>query len=137
MAESARLRCPFSALGVTAEGASTYLFPRLMGRQKATWFLMAAEWMSAEECLEAGLAMDVLPDSELMPTVMAQAVKLAALPLASLMTTKKLIMDPLREQMRASARAENEGLAAMVGGPANLEALAAFREKRSPDFTGI
>ncbi len=137
MAEGARLRCPFSSLGVTAEAASTYLFPRLMGRQKASWFLLAAEWLSAEECLEAGLVMEVLPADELLPRVLAQAGKLSALPLASLVTTKKLIMDPLREQMRASARAENEGLAAMVGGAANREALAAFKEKREPDFTGI
>ena len=137
MAESARLRCPFSALGLTAEAGSTYLFPRLMGRQKASWFLLAAEWMSAADCLEAGLVMDVLADDELMPGVLAEAGKLAALPLASLQTTKKLIMDPLREQIRASAKAENEGLAAMVGGAANQEALLAFREKREPDFTEI
>ena len=137
MADGARLRCPFSSLGVTAEAASTYLFPRLMGRQKASWFLLAAEWMSAAECLEAGLVMEVLPGDQLLPRVLEQAGKLAALPLASLETTKRLIMDPLREQMRASARAENEGLAAMVGGAANREALAAFREKREPDFTGI
>lgn len=137
MAESARLRCPFSALGVTAEAASTYLFPRLMGRQKAAWFLLAAEWMSARECLAADLVLEVVADEALMPRVLEQAGKLAALPLASLETTKKLIMDPLREQMRASAKAENAGLAAMIGGPANREALAAFREKREPDFTGI
>ena len=137
MAENARLRCPFSALGLTAEAGSTYLFPRLMGRQKAAWFLLAAEWMSARDCLEAGLVMSVFADDELMPAVMTEAGKLAALPLASLQTTKKLIMDPLREQIRASARAENEGLAAMVGGAANREALSAFREKREPDFTGI
>jgi enoyl-CoA hydratase/carnithine racemase len=137
MADGARLRCPFSSLGVTAEAASTYMFPRLMGRQKASWFLLAAEWMSAAECKEAGLVMEVLAADELMPRVLEQAGKLAALPLASLETTKKLIMDPLREQMRASAKAENEGLAAMVGGAANREALTAFREKRAPDFTGI
>jgi enoyl-CoA hydratase/carnithine racemase len=137
MAESARLRCPFSALGLTAEAASTYLFPRLMGRQKASWFLLAAEWMSAADCLEAGLVMDVLADEELMPAVLVQAGKLAALPLASLETTKKLIMDPLRMQMRASAKEENAALAAMIGGPANREALDAFRGKRQPDFRGI
>jgi enoyl-CoA hydratase/carnithine racemase len=137
MAESARLRCPFSALGLTAEAGSTYLFPRLMGRQRATWFLLAAEWMSAAECLEAGLVMEVVPDAELMPRVMEQAGKLALLPLASLETTKKLIMDPIRDQLRASARAENEGLAALVGRAANREALAAFREKREPDFTDL
>jgi enoyl-CoA hydratase/carnithine racemase len=137
MAERARLRCPFSALGLTAEAGSTYLFPRLMGRQQASWFLLAAEWMNADECLESGLVMEVLPDDELMSGAMARARTLAALPLASLMTTKKLIMDPLREQIRASAKAENEGLAGLVGGPANREALAAFREKRDPDFSGI
>lgn len=136
MSSSARLRCPFSALGLTAEAASTYLFPKLMGRQRATWFLLAAEWMSAQECLDAGLVLEVLPPEDLMPRAMAQAARLGALPLASLVTTKKLIMDPLKAQMRASIAAENQGLAALAGGPANREALAAFRNKRAPDFSG-
>jgi len=137
MAREARLRCPFSSLGLTAEAGSTYLFPRLMGRQRATWFLLASEWMSGDECAEAGLVLEALPLAELMPRVMTQAGKLAALPLASLVKTKQLIMDPLKEQIRASCAAENAGLAALVGGPANREALAAFREKREPDFTGL
>jgi len=137
MAREARLRCPFSTLGLTAEAGSTYLLPRLMGRQRATWFLLAAEWMSGDECAQTGLVMEALPLPELMPRVMTQARKLAALPLASMVKTKQLIMDPLREQIRASCVAENAGLAALVGGPANREALAAFREKRDADFTGI
>jgi enoyl-CoA hydratase/carnithine racemase len=137
MAEGARLRCPFSTLGLTAEAASTVTFPRLMGRQRANWFLWSAEWMSARECLEAGLAVEVTPADGLMPRVMEQAQKLAALPLASLMKTKQLMLDPLRPQLRAAAAAENAGLAALVGGPANREALAAFREKRQPDFSGL
>lgn len=137
MAKEARLRCPFSTLGLTAEAGSTYLFPRLMGRQRASWFLLSAEWMSGDECADAGLVMESLPLAELMPRVLTQAGKLAALPLASLVKTKQLIMDPIREQIRASCAAENAGLAALVGGPANREALAAFREKRDADFTGI
>lgn len=137
MAESARLRCPFSSLGLTAEAASTYLFPRLMGRQRGTWFLLSAEWLSAAQCRDAGLVMEVFEDRGFMSAVMERAHTLAALPLASLTTTKRLIMDPLRAQMKASIAAENEGLAGLVGGPANLEALAAFREKREPDFSRI
>jgi len=137
MAESARLRCPFSALGLTAEAASTVTFPLLMGRQRANWFLLAAEWMSAQECKDAGLALEVLPLAELLPRVREQAGKLAALPLASLIKTKQLMMEPLRPQLRAAAKAENAGLAALVGGPANREALAAFRDKRAPDFSGL
>jgi enoyl-CoA hydratase/carnithine racemase len=135
IATEARLRCPFSTLGLTAEAGSTLMFPKLMGRQRASWFLLAAEWMSGEECAASGLVMEALPLADLMPTVMAQAGKLAALPLASLVTTKKLMMDPIRSQLKASCAAENAGLARLAGGPANLEALAAFREKREPDFS--
>jgi len=137
MAEDARLRCPFSTLGLSAEAASTFTFPQLMGRQRANWFLLSAEWMSASECLDAGLVLEVLPAEGLMPRAMEQAQKLAALPLASLVKTKSLIMGPLRAQLRASAAAENAGLAALVGGPANREALTAFREKRQPNFAGL
>lgn len=137
MAEGARLRCPFSTLGLTAEAASTYTFPKLMGKQRANWFLWSAEWMSAIESLDAGLVLEVLPDDELLPRVMEQAGKLAKLPLASLITTKALIMDPLRAQMKASIKAENAGLATLAGGVANTEALAAFREERDPDFSGV
>ena len=66
MAENARLRCPFSALGLTAEAASTVTLPRLMGHQRASWFLLSSEWMSAAECLDAGLALEVLPLAELL-----------------------------------------------------------------------
>ena len=137
MSEKARLRCPFSVLGLTAEVASTYTFPRLLGHQRASWFLLSAEWMTAEECLAAGLALEVKPAQELLAYAMAQSQKLAALPLASLMKTKTLIVDPVRDQLKASVKAENKGLGELLGGPANKEALAAFREKREPDFRGM
>ena len=137
MSEQARLRAPFSALGLTAELASTVSFPRLMGRQRASWFLLASEWMSATQCLEAGLAMEVVPHERVIERALEQANKLAALPLVSLMTTKRLMVDPIREQMKSVMRAENQGLRDLRKGSANQEAIAAFREKREPDFTGF
>jgi enoyl-CoA hydratase/carnithine racemase len=137
MSDKGRLRAPFSALGLTAELSSTYTFPRLMGRQHASWFLLAAEWLDANACLEAGLALEVVPADQLMVRVHEQADKLAKLPLASLVATKRLIMEPLREQMKASVVAENAGLAELRGGPANKEAVAAFLQKREADFSAI
>ena len=93
--------------------------------------------MSARECKEAGLVMEVLPDDELMPRVMEKARTLAALPIVSLMQTKSLMMAPHREKLKAAAKAEIEALAQMTGGPANLEAISAFKEKRNPDFSKI
>lgn len=137
IAKTARLRCPFSALGLTAEAGSTFTFPALMGRQRANWFLLAAEWMSAEEVVASGLALEVFEDAELLPRVMGQAGKLAALPLSSLETTKRLMVDPIREQLMTSIREENAGLASLMGTPGNIEALAAFRDKREPNFEGM
>lgn len=137
ISDQARLRCPFSTLGLTAEAASTYTFPRLMGRQRATWFLLSSEWMSGAECVEAGLALELCSPEELMPRTLNQAATLGALPLASLQKTKSLMMQHTRESMRAAAEAENVGLASLMGGPANREALAAFREKRDADFSDL
>lgn len=134
IAQGARLRTPFSSLGLTAEAASTFTFPNLMGRQKASWLLMAAEWIDAEQAVELGLAMEIHPVDQLLPHVMSQAEKLARLPLASLVKTKSLIMDPVKDQMKQSIKNENIGLDQLRGSPANLEAIAAFREKRDPNF---
>lgn len=137
MADGSRLRCPFSALGLTAEAASTYTFPRLLGHQRASWFLLAGEWMSAEECVAAGLAVECCPPEGLMGLALGRAFTLADLPLDSLVATKDLIVGPQRDQLKAAVRAENEALGRLVGGPANQEAVAAFREKRDPDFSDL
>lgn len=138
MAEGARLRCPFSTLGLVAEAGSTLSFPALMGKQRAMWFLMAAEWLSAAECKDAGLVLDVLPDEGFMDAVQAKAAHLAGLPRESLAAAKRLITNAKqRERLKAVIDAENEALAKLSGGPANREAVAAFREKRPADFANL
>lgn len=137
MADDARLRCPFSSLGLVAEAGSTITFPRLMGRQKASWFLLSAEWMNAQDCFDAGLVAEILAPNELIEGAMARAKTLAALPLASMQATKKLMMDPIREQLKDNAEKENRALFSLQGKPANKEALSAFIEKRAPDFAGL
>ena len=52
MSTDARLKCPFTSLGVAPEAASSLLFPRLLGHQNAAWVLLSAEWISAEEAKE-------------------------------------------------------------------------------------
>ena len=137
ISDQARLRCPFSSLGLTAEAASTYTFPRLMGRQQASWFLLSSEWMSGAQCVEAGLALELCTAEDLLPRTLEQAAKLAALPSVSLQKTKSLMLQHTRAAMEAAAKAENAGLASLMGGPANREALAAFREKRDADFSKL
>ena len=137
MAESARFKAPFSSLGLTAEAASTYTFSRLMGHQQASWVLLSSEWFSARQCVEMGLAVAVIPDDQLLSVVFEKAEALAALPLPSLMQTKRLMQAPHLKAMKEAVAAEGAGLAVLAGGAANKEAIKAFLEKRDPDFSNI
>jgi enoyl-CoA hydratase/carnithine racemase len=137
MSTAARLRCPFTSLGVAPEAASSYLFPQLLGRQQAAWVLLSAEWVSAQEALEMGLVWRVCEPDDLLPEARRHAEVLAARPISSLVAVKQTMTAPLHDQIRAARDRENAAFAELMGGPANLEALTAFAEGRSPDFTNL
>ena len=137
MAHSARVKCPFTDLALAPEAASSFTFPAIMGRQNATWTLLSSEWLSAEECFSMGLAFKLCSDDELMDVAMEHAQILAAKPISSLVASKKLIMDPIRERIHEARKHEDGAFAELLGKPANLEALQAFAEKRDPDFSSL
>ena len=94
MSSTARLKCPFTSLGVAPEAASSYLLPQLMGRQNAAWLLMSSEWVSAEEALRMGLVWKVCEPSELIAEARRHAEILASRPIPSLMAVKQTIAEP-------------------------------------------
>jgi enoyl-CoA hydratase/carnithine racemase len=135
MAESARLKAPFATLANVPEACSTHTFPRIMGHARALWFLLSGEWMTAEQCKDAGLAMAVVADDELMSEAMRRAQTLAAYPTASLVQTKALMTAPHKEEMKRVNRAELATFTELMDHPAAREGIAAIREKRQPDFS--
>ncbi|MFD0805115.1 enoyl-CoA hydratase/isomerase family protein [Nocardioides caeni] len=137
MADTARLKCPFTSLGVAPEAASSYLFPTLVGRQDAAWMLLSSEWVSAEEARRMGLVREVCAPDDLLPTARRHAATLAARPISSLIAVKRAMAEPHRDAIRAARDRENAAFAELMGGPANLEALRAFAEGREPDFTAL
>lgn len=137
MAEGARLKCPFTSLGVAPEAASSFLIPRLVGHQNAAWVLLSSEWISAREAHEMGLVWRVCPREELLIEATAHATRLAALPVSSLRAVKKAMTEPVARQVAEARQRENRMFAELLGGPANNEALAAFGEGREPDFTAL
>ena len=137
MSITARLKCPFTSLGVAPEAASSYLLPRLVGRQDAAWVLLSAEWISAQEALDMGLIWRVCEPDDLLAAARRHAELLAARPISSLVAVKRAMTEPLRAGIAAARERENAAFAELMGGPANLEALTAFAEGREPDFTGL
>jgi enoyl-CoA hydratase/carnithine racemase len=137
MSTDARVRCPFTSLGVAPEAASSFTFPRLLGRQRATWLLMSSEWVGAADCQALGLAWKVCPPDQLMPETMRHAEVLASKPISSLVETKQAIVAPWRREIDDARRREGEAFGRLLGGPANVEALAAFAERREPNFADV
>ncbi|WP_426570784.1 enoyl-CoA hydratase/isomerase family protein [Aquihabitans sp. McL0605] len=137
MSTTAKLKCPFTSLAVAPEAASSFLLPRLIGRQNATWMLLSSEWVGATEAHEMGLVWKLAEPDELMALARSHAEHLASMPISSLVACKRTITEPLRPEIEAARERENQAFIELLGGPANLEAFAAFAEGRKPDFANL
>jgi enoyl-CoA hydratase/carnithine racemase len=131
MSSTARLKCPFTSLGVAPEAASSYLLPQLIGRQNAAWLLMSSEWVDAAEALKMGLVWKVCDPADLMAEARRHAETLAARPISSLIAVKRSITAPVIPGIEAARARENAYFVELMGAQANAEALAAFTEKRT------
>ena len=137
ISDQARLRAPFATLGVTVEAGNSHLLPERIGWANAAHLLYTAEWLDADACVTLGLAWKKVPTDELLAAAAALALPIAAMPIASLVHTRKLLLAPRREAVRTARERETAAFAELVGAPANREAIRAFREKRPPDFTRL
>ncbi|MDV3126331.1 enoyl-CoA hydratase/isomerase family protein [Mycobacterium sp. 21AC1] len=130
MSTTARLKCPFTSLGVAPEAASSYLLPRLVGRQNAAWLLMSSEWVGAQEAREMGLVWKVCEPDDLLAETRRHAEILAAKPISSLQAVKKTMVAPIRDEIVAATEREKALFVELVGTAANADALAAFTDRK-------
>ncbi|BBX02424.1 crotonase [Mycolicibacterium moriokaense] len=131
MSSTARLKTPFTSLGVAPEAASSYLLPRLIGRQNAAWLLMSSEWVNADEAHRMGLVWKVCEPDDLLPEARRHAEVLASRPISSLTAVKQTMVAPTLEGIAAATERENQQFAVLMGAAANAAALADFTGKRS------
>jgi enoyl-CoA hydratase/carnithine racemase len=133
--DNAAFSMPFVNLGLCPEAASSLLVPQMMGYHRAAEVLLLGEPFMAEAAMEVGLVNRILPPTEVNTMVQAQARKLAAKPLASLIETKRLMKKGQMAQVLAQMSEEGESFARLLQEPAAKEAFTAFLEKRKPDFS--
>ena len=139
MSTDARLRTPFPQLGLAPEAASSYTFATRVGWQNAAYVLLSGRWFSAQECLDMGFAWRLSEPDALYADTLAVAQEIAANPIPSLIATKELMLESSGRKADAIAACHRELRAyePLVGGSANREAIAAFLEKRDPNFSSI
>jgi enoyl-CoA hydratase/carnithine racemase len=132
--ESLRMRLPFNSLGMAPEFASSYMLQALIGPQRAAELLFTTEWIDADKALETRIASRKFKDDELLQNALAKAAEIAQLPLSSLMETKRCLKTAHKAGIEAALKIEREAMDRLTGGPASVEAMMAFMEKRKPDF---
>lgn len=137
IAEDARLKCPFTSLGVAPEAAASLLFPAMLGWQDAAWVLLSSEWIDAPTAVEIGLVRTLCPPEDLMEEALAAAHTIARHPISSLVAVKSTMTEARRALVADARVREDAQFQRLLGGPANTEALTAFLERRDPDFSAI
>ncbi|MFG1922667.1 enoyl-CoA hydratase/isomerase family protein [Cryptosporangium sp. NPDC048952] len=118
VSEGARLRAPFTQMGVVPEAASSYLLPERMGFQRAAEALLTSDWISAVDAVACGLALRVYPADELLPAAIALGAKIAAHPAASVRATKALITAARRDAVADARRREGAAFGEILRSPA-------------------
>lgn len=135
--EQARIGFVFGRIGIVPEACSTWFLPRLVGLQQALDWVYSADILSAREALAGRLLKAVVPPERLLDEAQALAHKYidGRSPVAIALMRQML----LRNQAAAHPRQAHavESLAMLhTSRHDGKEGVAAFRQKRAPDFAG-
>jgi 2-(1,2-epoxy-1,2-dihydrophenyl)acetyl-CoA isomerase len=126
----------FINIGLVPDSGGTYFVQRLIGTSRAFSWFVSGRRLSAEEAETWGIVSEVVPDEELAGRTHELAQQLAAMPTQGIAWTKQALDNAenaaLAEQLELEARLQ----ARATQTPDFKEGVAAFLEKRPPEFTG-
>lgn len=117
VAESARLRLPFTALGLVPEAASSVLLPARARWGDLAWAVFSSEWIDAQAALDMGLAWRVVPDEAIVEETTTTVQAIAAHDPSSVAATKRLLTAGRAVLVRDAMARENTELAALLDDP--------------------
>jgi len=126
----------FSKIGLIPDSGGTWNLSRLVGRARAMGLAMLSNRISAEQAQQWGMIWQAVDDEKLMEEAMTIATHLATQPTAGLGLTKRAINAAGGNSLELQLDLEQE-LQSLAGRSADYrEGVAAFLEKRKPEFTG-
>jgi enoyl-CoA hydratase/carnithine racemase len=136
MARSARASEGYIRVGLVPGDGGCYYLPRLVGVAKALELLLTGDFIDADEAARIGLVNHVVDESELNDAVLSLARKIADGPPVVVRMIKRATYQSLRTDLRTSLDliSSHTGVVGLMSDSA--EAMAAFREKRKPRYTG-
>ncbi|MCF6294850.1 MAG: 2-(1,2-epoxy-1,2-dihydrophenyl)acetyl-CoA isomerase PaaG [Flavobacteriaceae bacterium] len=126
----------FSKIGLIPDSAGTFFLPRLIGFQKASALMMLGDKIGAKEAERLGMIYKCVPSEEFQETISKLALKMANMPTKALGLIKKTLNQSLTNNLEAQLDLESKYQIEAAGSEDYQEGVAAFIEKRKPDFKG-
>lgn len=127
-APSAKFSMPFASLGLVPEAGSSYLFPALVGHQRAAKIFFTGESFGPDEALEMGLIAEI--DSNALTGATKIAQHIAEQPPQAIINTKALLKARNHESVAAVMKAEFEIFAMALQSDEAMEAFMKFMAKK-------
>ncbi len=126
----------FSLIGLVPDSAGTFFLPRLVGFQKASALAMLGDKVSAVEAERIGMVYKTVPLEEFQETVNRLALKLAKMPTKALGMIKELLNASMTNTLEQQLAMESKYQIEAAQTEDYTEGVAAFIEKRQPNFKG-
>jgi 2-(1,2-epoxy-1,2-dihydrophenyl)acetyl-CoA isomerase len=131
----AKFGLSFVKMGLVPELAGSGLLQRRIGFGAASRVLLTGELLGAQQALELKLVDQVFPESTLLEEGKALARRMGRNPRFALLAIKKLLTENADENDLGKVQGrEIVALTTCYASPEHKEAVAAFKEKRAPDF---
>ena len=136
-ADGARMGFVFGSLGIVPEACSTWFLPRLVGSQQALEWVLSADIFDAGEGLRSGLLRSIHPGEDLLPSAHALARKFVSKrsPVAIALARQMMLRNSVLPHPVEAHRIDSLAMFYTSVGEGK-EGVAAFLEKRDPEFTG-
>jgi 2-(1,2-epoxy-1,2-dihydrophenyl)acetyl-CoA isomerase len=135
-ARSATFVQAFSKLGLVPDSGGTWFLPRLVGNARAMGLALLGDKLPAEQAAQWGLIWRCVEDSELSSVVDGLATQLAAAPTRGLARTKQALYEGWGRTLEAQLDIERDYQRELGRTADYAEGVAAFTQKRPPQFTG-
>jgi enoyl-CoA hydratase len=132
--ESARFGQPEIKLGIIPGAGGTQRLPRAVGKAKAMDLVLTARMMDAAEAERAGLVSRVVPNDKLLEEAMAAANAIAGYSLPAVMMAKEAINRAYEAPLAEGMLYERRLFHSLFATDDQKEGMAAFVEKRAPNF---
>jgi enoyl-CoA hydratase len=134
-ADTAKFGQPEINLGVIPGAGGTQRLTRAVGKSKAMDMVLTARMMDAAEAERANLVSKVFPAADMLPEVLKIAAKIADLSPVAVQLAKQAVNRAFESSLIEGVRHERALFLSLFGTPDQQEGMAAFVEKRKPNFS--